>query len=89
MKKIFVVMANADRTEGRGPNVPYHYCSNAPLAEKLKKGMGPMGCSDGYVEEAWLLEELGDENKAVQIRELKKQALAKLTREERIALGLE
>jgi hypothetical protein len=48
-----------------------------------------MGCSDGYVEEIWLLENLGDENKAVQMAELKKQALAKLSKEEKMALGLE
>jgi hypothetical protein len=89
MKKIFVVMANEDRTEGRGRNKPYYYCSNAALANELKKGMGPMGCSDGYVEEIWLLENLGDENKAVQMAELKKQALAKLSKEEKMALGLE
>lgn len=89
MKKIYIVMANEDRTEGRGRNRPYYYCSNAPLAKELTKGMGPMGASDGYVEEAWLLEQLGDQNKATQMKELKKQALAKLTPEEKKALDLE
>lgn len=89
MKKIYLVMANEDRTEGRGRNVPYYYCANAPLAKELTKGMGPMGMSDGYIEEVWLLENLGDQNKAAQMRELKKQALAKLTPEERKALDLE
>lgn len=89
MKKIYLVMANEDRIEGRGRNVPYYYCDNAPLAKELSKGMGPMGASDGYVEEVWLLESLGEQNKAAQMKELKRQALAKLTAEERKALDLE
>jgi hypothetical protein len=88
MNKIYIVMANEDRTEGRGRNVPYYYCNNAPLAELLAKGMGPMGASDGYVEEVWLLEELEDRSRAVEMKEIKKRALAKLTAEEKKALDL-
>lgn len=82
-------MANSDRTEGKGRDRAYYYCDNLPLAKKLAIGMGPMGASDGYVEETWLLENLGDENKAATMQELKKSALAKLTKEEKLALDLE
>lgn len=87
MKVLFATWANSDRTEGRGRDIIYYVCSNRPLAEEFAKGLGPMGGSDGYVKELYLMESLEDIN-LKPIAELKAKALEKLTEEEKIVLGL-
>lgn len=88
MKKIYVVWANEDSTEGRGRNEIRYFCSNKEAALDLSTKLGPMGCSDGYVKEAWLVDSRDDENKSRSIEHIKKEALKKLTKDEKFALGL-
>jgi len=88
VQKIFLVWANSDSTEGRGTNRVFFYCSTRSAAEDLSKGLGPMGCSDGYIAEAWLVASKAEQIKSQSIENVKRQALSKLTDEEKKALDL-
>ncbi len=89
MKKIYTVWANEDSIEGRGRDMVYYYCSNKEAAQELAKKLGPMGCSDGTIKEVWLVDSKADQIYSQSVENVKKQALAKLTKEERQALDLE
>lgn len=49
-KTIHVVYTNTDRTEGRGRQIPIHYCSNGVTAKRLAKGIGVMGAPGDIVQ---------------------------------------
>lgn len=87
MKRIYLVWANSDSTEGKGANRIYYYCSSLGAAEELAKGLGPMGCSDGYITEDFLLDSRHDLEQKNKDEFIRKEALAKLTPEERRVLG--
>ncbi len=88
--KCWEAYTNSDLTEGRGSDVFIGYFRNKGDADTAVKGNGPMG-TDAYVREVrepkiykTYLEFVEDK----QI-DLKRSALNKLTREEKLALGLE
>jgi hypothetical protein len=56
--KIYCAMSNTDLTEGRGYPVVRYACTLKETAERLCKGIGPMG-SPGYVSEVDVLEHDG------------------------------
>jgi hypothetical protein len=88
MKRIYLVWANSDSTEGRGHDVVRYVCSNKVAADDLAKGLGPMGMSDGHVTEDFLLDSRYDLDTKIKEAFIRKEALAKLTPEEIKALGL-
>lgn len=77
-----------DNIEGKGRDEIRYYCSNKEAAVDLAKGLGPMGCSDGYVTENWLVNNREDLEKTTRINWIRKEALAKLTKEEKEILNL-
>lgn len=87
MKIIYVARENADSTEGRGPMVPIAHFLKKEDAELAARGRGVMGYGDGDVKVIPVFESIKDwkDNKK---EELRQQALAKLTTEEKRALGL-
>lgn len=96
MKKLHVVdvykaTINSDSTEGRGYEVLVGYFTNEEDARKAVKGQDTMG-SDGRVTLMDLCVEVYETYKEYQDgkkRDLKARALAKLTPQERVLLGLE
>ena len=88
MQKIYLVWANADSTEGRGPNVIVHICSNEVAANDLKKGLGPMGMSDGYVTEDFLIDSRLELEQKFKDKFIREEALKKLSPEEKRVLGV-
>lgn len=95
----YAVMGNEDMIEGRGAAVALHYAVDLEEAERLAVRAGPCG-GDAYLKKMWLLcfyEEGGtprflapldafhDKRPGPTLRE---KALAKLTPDERAALGL-
>jgi hypothetical protein len=88
MKQIYTVWANDDNIEGRGRDVIVYICSNQDTAIGLSKKLGPMGCSDGYVKEAWLLDSISDLNEVYRVKTIRENALKKLSEEEKKVLGL-
>ena len=88
MKQIYTVWANDDNIEGRGRDVIVYICSNQDAAIDLSKNLGPMGCSDGYVKEAWLLDSRSDLNEVRRVKTIRENALKKLSEEEKKVLGL-
>lgn len=92
MKDVFVygVYVNGDSVEGRGPMIRIAYFDNHQEAVECAKGKGVMGVGDGDVRHEHLViyetfKEFELCDKEVQT---KKQALAKLTDEEKRVLGL-
>lgn len=100
MKKIecFKVMGNTDTTEGRGPMIVAARFSTREAAESFVKSpsyakwcvMGIMSENDlrNIKEETIVILDSLDEMKMLAKEELKIRALAKLTSEEKLALGL-
>ena len=96
MLTIFAVVRNSDLTEGRGGNYPWLFFTTKDRADDAAKGNGVMG-TDADVQEyrAWeTFEEmpikLQEQIKVQKIRleKLREQARGKLTKEERLAVGL-
>jgi hypothetical protein len=88
MKTIYRAVRNADQCEGRGPLVSIAYFSEESDAKRAAKGQGVMGHGDGGVEVIHVFDSLKEWNVEKQ-QELKRQALNKLTPDERKALGVE
>lgn len=87
MMKAYEASVNSDSTEGRGYKVIVGYFLEKSDAEKVVKGRGPMGMSNGDVQPVWIFHNLAeyDEHRN---KELRLRAWHKLTPEEREALNL-
>lgn len=88
MKVIYEASCNSDSIEGRGYKVTIGYFEDEADAKHAVEGLGPMGMSDGDVYECVLFKSF-KEFEEWKNGETRRKALAKLTREERVALGLE
>lgn len=91
MKKfsVFESLVNSDLTEGRGPMKHVAYFTNRSDAERSVKGWGVMGVGDGEVKQTEVvIYDSFAEYFRPKYEELRKQALRKLSREEREALGI-
>ena len=91
MTEIYEVRCNEDSIEGRGRTITVALFSNEGAALLAAKGLGPMGASDGEVRTTIVWDDYAEyiEYEARDKEEsLKAHALAKLTNEERAALGL-
>lgn len=99
---LFEVVGEADQTEGRGGSRVVGYTGSRHVAVEMSRGQGVMGC-DGRVEtrDGFILETSDGRNLFVLLRDLhevkvlhedpkvvRERALAKLTPEEREALGV-
>lgn len=82
------VMINEDSVEGRGRMIPLAYFTTKPDAHACAQGRGPMGASDGEVEQITVFCSYADWLENHKTLELRQRALNKLTKEEREALGL-
>jgi hypothetical protein len=85
--KVFLAKRNSDLTEGRGQDVIIAAFSKESDASLAARGWGVMGVGNGTVEWLTVYNSYGeylDKEKA----ELRASALAKLSHEEKIALGL-
>lgn len=87
MRTVFVAMRNSDLTEGRGPLKPIAAFTRRDDAMEAAKGWGVQGQGDGEVHEMVIYDsfaEFVDQN----TNRIRREALLKLNREERKALGL-
>ena len=87
---VYEATGDSDLTEGRGPPRHIGYFTHEADARQVVKGEGAMG-STGYVKRMDLRIEVYEslaEFEAGRQRSIREQALAKLTKEERKALGL-
>lgn len=103
LKEVFIVLENADMTEGRGPMVPtgYSFTTEEAAIEYCKMQQGVMGVkndtvvkyrstvviNDHEIRKIKVFENIKDIEE-VQLKELKEIALSKLTNEEKSILGL-
>ncbi len=96
-KKVFVVNRNSDQTEGRGPLIPFCYADTKELALQIINSpifytkYGVQGCKEGdyLVRETQLVVFSNFEEFVLSEQsEAAKKALAKLTTEDKEALGL-
>ncbi len=86
---VFEVRENADNIEGRGPMIHVAYFTNVADANRAAKGKGVMGVRDNEVNKTQLtVFDSYDEYIEKVTENTRNQALAKLTRAEKIALGL-
>lgn len=85
--RIWEVWVNTDSTEGRGPMRLHARFLNHNDALAEAQGKGPMGCSDADVRQAVVYDSIKSYHHGKD-QELKRQALRKLTSEERRVLGL-
>jgi len=88
MKTIYVAERNLDLTEGRGPIIAIGYFRTITDARLAAKGWGVQGVGDGIVRPTILYDSFV-EFKLDETEKIKACALAKLTDEEKEALGLE
>lgn len=87
---VFEVLHNADNIEGRGPMVHVAYFTHAIDANRAAKGNGVMGVGDDDVKRVELrVFDSFNEYYDVLSEGNRKSGLAKLTRAEKVALGLE
>lgn len=85
MQKVYIVMRNADQTEGRGPMYPTGYgFTSAVVASQL---VNPNDYIRDEINEITIFDNLND-FKAWRNADLRERALNKLTREEKAVLGL-
>lgn len=86
----FEVLTNSDLTEGRGHRVHVCYTSTRALAEEIAKGKGVMGTDADVVPMSKTIKvfDTMDEWNNNTKEAIREKALAKLTKEEREALGL-
>jgi len=87
MKTIFAARQNADGMEGRGPMIPIAHFTKEEDAKACAKGKGVMGVGDGDVIELPLFDNMKDYTD-YKSGEARKRALSKLTREDKLALGI-
>jgi len=80
---------NSDLTEGRGSDVTIAFFTNEAAAIRAARGRGPMG-SDAYVRphQKPMIFDSYEAYAASQKQDIRRQALAKLSQEEKRELGL-
>lgn len=104
MEKVYIVMKNADFTEGRGPMLLHSLWEDGEDAiGYIQKQQGIFGsiqkvernkygkyayCNGYEIQEKFVISK-GSDIEAYQKQEVVQKALAKLTKEERSLLGLE
>lgn len=89
MYKVYPAQQNADLTEGRGPMVTKALFTSEGDAQRAAETLeGVMGHGHGKVGAPIVVYQSLAEYMDERYGEVRKQALAKLTREERRALGL-
>lgn len=84
---IYEASCSSDSTEGRGPKHILGFFKHEEDALECVKGKGPMGKSDGDVREVFLFASYKEYEKH-ENGDLRRSALAKLNKAERLALGL-
>jgi hypothetical protein len=86
--KVFEASHNADNIEGRGPSVHDGYFVHEGDANRASRGKGTMGQGSGDVKPVELtIFDTFEEYAGEKQNELRLQALGKLTKAERHALG--
>jgi hypothetical protein len=90
MREIWTAMQNADLTEGRGPMVAKGYFFDKSVAERVALTLpGVMGIGNGVVDGPVKVYDNYAEWAGEHFAKARATGLAKLTTEERRALGLE
>jgi len=86
----YEVITNSDLTEGRGRSVHVAYTTNDFTAKQIAKGKGVMGTDAEVraINKTIRVYETHSEYLGSKQEEIRKKALAKLTKEEKILLGL-
>ena len=84
---IYEASCSSDSIEGRGPKRILGFFKNKSDAIECAKGMGPMGKSDGRVEEVFLFASHKEYEK-LQNGDFRRGAISKLSHAERMILGL-
>lgn len=87
VKTAYRASKNADQTEGRGPMVTIAIFTNRADAIQAASGKGVMGVGNGDVEQINIYDSFHEYEMAVS-EKVRERAMAKLTFEEKKALGL-
>lgn len=91
MLKVWGAYSNTDKTEGRGGMQLDGLFTKEEDAKKRAKGQGVMGYGDGNVKEVHIFEsyeEYRDITDKERRAKLRRSAMAKLTTQEKLVLGL-
>jgi len=87
VQKIYLVWGNSDMTEGRGRDEIKHICSNDICANDLARTSSTMG-TPGHVTETYMIDSRFELEQKIRDEFIRKEALSKLTVEEKRVLGV-